>query len=245
MSTHLRRRGSPMPYELLAGVVPCPGGWLVASGKLVGINLFPQAPQVVARLREVLDAVPEYTVIALAAPVGLPDWPSRGGRACDREARRLLGWPRSGAVRSAPCRLVVDTRSRLSAVANNGGRLDVVSMRLLPRIKEVASEIQSHRQRTVYEAHPALSFFQLNGDKPLTTAKRTVDGIAERRRLLIKRMPGLEAFLDTRVAGASAWQLLDAAAVLWTARRIAARAVNRVPEQPEWNGEGLRMEIIR
>src|SRR5436189_2588237 len=127
MSTHLRRRGSPMPYELLAGVVPCPGGWLVASGKLVGINLFPQAPQVVARLREVLDAVPEYTVIALAAPVGLPDWPSRGGRACDREARRLLGWPRSGAVRSAPCRLVVDTRSRLSAAANNGGRLDVVT----------------------------------------------------------------------------------------------------------------------
>jgi predicted RNase H-like nuclease len=116
---------------------------------------------------------------------------------------------------------------------------------MLPRIKEVASEIQSHRQRTVYETHPALSFYQLNGDEPLTTAKRTTEGVAERRQLLIKRMPGLEMFVDNRVVGASPWQLLDACGVLWTARRIAARAVNRVPETPEWNGEGLRMEIIR
>jgi predicted RNase H-like nuclease len=245
MSKNLRRRGSQLPYELLAGVVSCPGGWLVVSGKLVGINLFPQQPQVVQHLRDVLDTVPGYSVIALAAPVGLPDWPSRGGRACDREARRLLGWPRSGAVRSAPCRMVVDARTELGAVANNGGRLDVVTLRLLPRIKEVASEVQSHRQRTVHEAHPALSFYQLNGDRPLAKPKRRSDGIAERQGLLVKRMPGLEGVLNNPIAGASPWRVLDAAAVLWTARRIAARAVNRVPEQPEWNAEGLRMEIIR
>jgi predicted RNase H-like nuclease len=218
---------------------------LVCSGKLVGINLFPQQPQVASRLRDVLDTVPEYSIIALAAPVGLPDRPTRGGRACDREARRLLGFPRSGAIRSAPCRTVVDARNAVSAVAKNGGRLDVVTKRMLPRIKEVASEIQSHRQRTVYEAHAALSFYQLNGDQPLATAKRTPEGDVERRQLLVNRMPGFEAFLDNRVAGASACQVLDAGAVLWTTRRIAARAVNRVPENPEWNGEGLRMEIVR
>jgi hypothetical protein len=39
--------------------------------------------------------------------------------------------------------------------------------------------------------------------------------------------------------------LLDAAAFMWTARRISARAGMRVPLDPEWDGEGLRMEIIR
>ena len=29
------QRGPNLPYDLLAGVVPCPGSWLLASGKTV------------------------------------------------------------------------------------------------------------------------------------------------------------------------------------------------------------------
>lgn len=245
MTTPFRRRGSKLPYELLAGVVPCPAGWLVAAGKLVGINLFAQDAHVVPRLRDVLDTVPEYTVIALAAPVGLPDWPTRGGRTCDREARQLLGWPRSAAVRSAPCRMAIGAKTALGAVANNGGRLDVVTLAQLPRIEEVANEIQSHWQRRVYEANAELSFYQLNGDRPLTASKRSAEGVAERRALLVDRIARAESLLDAQLRGIAQWHLLDAGAVLWTARRIIARAVNRVPESPEWNADGLRMEIIR
>jgi predicted RNase H-like nuclease len=245
MATELRRRGSQLPYQLLAGVVPCPGGWLVTAGKLVGINLFPQPGRVHAHLRDVLDSVPQYAVIALAAPVGLPDVPMHGGRACDKEARRLLGWPHSGAIRSAPCRAVFGALSPRSAAAHNGGRIDPITYQLLGRIKEVAEEVQSHWQRTVYEVHPELSFYQLNGDQPLTTRKRTAQGADERRTLLVKRFPGVESVLDSRVSGAAPRHLVDATAVLWTARRIAARAVTRVPAHPEWNGDGLRMEILR
>jgi predicted RNase H-like nuclease len=39
--------------------------------------------------------------------------------------------------------------------------------------------------------------------------------------------------------------VLDACVDLWTARRIAARAVSRLPEVPEWNDDGLRMELVR
>jgi len=39
--------------------------------------------------------------------------------------------------------------------------------------------------------------------------------------------------------------VLDACVDLWTARRIAARAVARLPEVPEWNEDGLRMEFVR
>ena len=43
---HLRK-GAPVPYRPLAGVEPCPGGWLVVPGKLQGVSLFPEPPQVI------------------------------------------------------------------------------------------------------------------------------------------------------------------------------------------------------
>jgi len=36
-----------------------------------------------------------------------------------------------------------------------------------------------------------------------------------------------------------------AAAFLWTARRIFAHAAIRIPEDPEWDEQGLRMEMFR
>ena len=39
--------------------------------------------------------------------------------------------------------------------------------------------------------------------------------------------------------------LLDVAAFVWTARRIFARAAIRIPQDPEWDEQGLRMEIVR
>jgi predicted RNase H-like nuclease len=106
--------------------------------------------------------------------------------------------------------------------------------------------VQSHRQRTIYEVHPELSFFQINGDKPLQYSKRTAKGVDERRELLRKRFPAADRSIS---AGTVPQRLnphvLDATAALWTARRVVAKAVTRVPEQPEWNGEGMRMEIVR
>jgi predicted RNase H-like nuclease len=32
---------------------------------------------------------------------------------------------------------------------------------------------------------------------------------------------------------------------MWTARRIVSRAITRLPEDPEWDSQGLRMEIVR
>jgi predicted RNase H-like nuclease len=39
--------------------------------------------------------------------------------------------------------------------------------------------------------------------------------------------------------------MLDVAAFMWTARRIFARAAVRMPEDPQWDEQGLRMEIVR
>ena len=49
-----------------------------------------------------------------------------------------------------------------------------------------------YRQRTVFEVHPELSFFQINGDVPLRWTKKFEVGREERRALLIKKIPGID-----------------------------------------------------
>ena len=99
-------RGGHLPYRTLAGVVPCPKGWLMASAKLQGITTSPEQPQRVKTFLDVLDYKPAFQVVALFSPVGLLDHPAAQGRSCEREARALLGRPRSSAVVSAPAPLL-------------------------------------------------------------------------------------------------------------------------------------------
>jgi predicted RNase H-like nuclease len=238
-------RGPQLPYQLLAGVVPFPRGWVVAPGKLVGITLYPDEPQTVPAFRDVIDAIPSYVVIALAAPIGLPDAPHRGGRKAERDARQLLGFPHSGAIASAPARQVLGATTYAKALRLNGGALDIITWQHLDHIAEVNGEMQPYLQRRVFEVQPELSFFQLNDDEPLRTRKRSAAGLVERRELLLRRLPGAERVLDAALPRVRPSHLVDACAALWTARRISARAVSRLPEDPEWNADGLRMEIIR
>ena len=62
---------------------------------------------------------------------------------------------------------------------------------------------------------------------------------------LIFLIPGVERIVNAELTDVPHSHLLDAAAFMWTARRISARAGMRVPLDPEWDGEGLRMEIMR
>lgn len=219
----------------------------MAGGKLVGTGLFPDPPTVETKLIDVIDHIPPFTVVCLAAPIGLPDRPIAHGRQCERDARRVLGWPRLGAVLSAPAVNVAElARSYDEAIHLNGGKLSPVTWGRIRHIREVREVIQSHIQRSVYEVHPELSFHQLNGDAPLVHSKHTPEGLKEREELLVRRLQGLEARLEAGwPKGSNRTNLLDALACLWTARRVAARAAVRIPENPEWNKDGLRMELTR
>jgi predicted RNase H-like nuclease len=115
----------------------------------------------------------------------------------------------------------------------------------LSRIAEVDSVIAPYWQRTVFEVHPELSFFQLNDDTRMQYSKHTMAGRAERRALLETKLPEIGRVLDAPLKRVRAHHLIDAAACLWTARRIASRGITRLPEDPEWDDAGLRMEIVR
>jgi predicted RNase H-like nuclease len=229
-------RGAPTPYRPIAGVEPYRRGWLIVMGKLQGVTMLPEPAVVMPSMLEILDYRPPFEVVALHSPIGLPD-DARGGRACDRAARHLLGARRGAAIVSPPPRSVLhdDTGEGLSAVVRAQ----------LPRIREVQRDVASYHQRSVFEVHPELGFYQLNHDTPLQHPKHTPKGIEERRALLEARMQGVERVLDRPPRGVGLAVLLDACVDLWTARRIAGRSMERLPEIPEWNADGLRMELVR
>src|SRR2546423_549031 len=145
--------------------------------------------------------------------MGLRGEPTGGGRAWARAARTLLG-VRGGAAVPAP-----PSRSMASDVSGTG--LSAVVRAQLARIREVQRDVASYHQRTVFEEHPELGFFQLNEDAPLRYGKRTHLGIEERLALLQARMPGLDRVLDNVPAGDRLPTVLDAWVSLWTARLIA------------------------
>ena len=238
-----RRGGGPdLPYRLIAGVEPCPGGWLVVGARLQGITAFPTEPEVFPTFAEILDYRPSFDVIAIHCHLSFPTEDTPGGRRCDQEARKLLGFARGGAVTSPPSRKLLETGD-LHQKARKG--LSPIQARMLERYAEVAQEMQPYRQRQVFEVHPELSFYQLNDDVPMQHAKESPEGVLERRTLVEARIPGIDVVIDASIPGVEQRHLLDASADMVTARRIAARAVERVPEDPEWDDAGVRMEILR
>ena len=214
----------------------------MVGARLQGITAFPTEPEVFATFAEILDYRPTYDVIAIHCHLSFPEEDTPGGRTCDKLARQLLGWPRSGAIGSPPSRRYLRTGD-LDARAAKG--LNPFNARLMRRFAEVAEEMQPYRQRQVFEVHPELSFYQLNEDRPMQHSKYTDEGVAERRALVEARIPGVDVVLEASLPGISPRHLLDATADMVTARRIAARAVDRLPEDPEWDEQGVRMELLR
>ena len=232
------RRGPDLPYKVVAGVTPWGSKWVVASAKMHATTFAPESPKVYDTFLDVLQERPAFVVIVVNAPIGFVDTSELGSRTCDRQGRALLG-RRGSALHNAP------TREELSGVAQERGEgIDAVTATLLPRYREIAAEMSPYRQRTVYEGHPELSFYQLNGNKPLRRSKKIEAGTLERRAILESKVPGANKILESELKRVPIKHLMDAAAMLWTARRVSAHAATRLPSDAEWDSEGIRMELV-
>lgn len=232
------RRGPQLPYSLIAGVTPWSQRWIVATAKIGGAIFAPAKPRVFDSFSEILSEAPAFSIIVVYAPIGYHDGPEFQIRTCDKQARRLLG-KRSFTIRNAP------TRSALPEGASlENSKLDAVSIKLLPRYREVAGLISPYRQRVVYEGNPELSFYQLNNNTPLTWSKNKENGALERLMLLEGKIPDINSIIEEGSKEIKPSHLLDAIALLWTARRVFGHAAQRIPSDGEWDSEGLRVEIV-
>jgi predicted RNase H-like nuclease len=232
------------PFKNLAGVTPCPGGWLVLPARLAGITVVAEEAFVVPKLAEVLDYRPSFDAAALNAPMGLPDAPSGQFRPCDREARDYVGWPRMVAINGTPCRDAIRTTS------GEARRLEPWmtkhDVRRLRWLREAEQELQPYHSRSFFSAHPDVSFTAMNSDVPLSTSPYHEDGRIERLELIRERLPGVdEVVTRTPPDGSAPVHLLQAAALLFTARRGSGRAISRMPIDPAWDDTGMRIEIVR
>jgi len=236
--------GRSLPYKTIAGVTPCPGGWLVFSARLAGVTVVAEDPFVLRTLAEVVDWRPRFDAVAINVPLGLHDEPSGPYRPCDEEARSMIGWPRRSAVGAVPSRAALHA-SRDEALALEPW-LRSGDLRRFRWLREADVELQPFHQRSYFSAHPDLSYTQMNGDVPLRTSPHQEDGVVERLQLVRAKLPGVERHLtEVPPDGAAQLHVLQAAGLLWTARRAAARAMTRMPLDPTWDTTGLRMELVR
>ena len=209
------------------GVDGARGGWVAAAAYERGTRTaFFAAVATLAEWRRGQPAGAQSPV-AIDIPIGLPT--EVGLRACDREARELLGERRSS-VFSPPARFLVEAADapppfpRVQAlVAERGGPgLSRQAAGILPKVHEVDGFLRADPRRAdwLFEVHPELCFRELSGGATLPPKRSAAGGLA-RLELVRDRFPDAPAQAATGEAGrrAALADLLDAYAALWTALR--------------------------
>jgi predicted RNase H-like nuclease len=185
----------------------------------------------------------------------LPERVGYGGRAAENAVRPLLG-ARQSSVFSVPSRTALeaaDYRAACGIALATSDPPRAVSKQLYmiaPKIREVDTCLRADPAAAacVFEVHPELAFWRLNGgvalDEPKKVKGRCYEpGLALRRRLLIEAGLPPAVVKDTPPRGAGPDDLLDALACVAIARRVHAGVARPFPDPPERDAFGLRMAI--
>jgi predicted RNase H-like nuclease len=227
---------------LFVGVDGCKAGWLCFT---VDLHNYETDFRIRPHFADVLIDFKCADVVAVDIPIGLPQ---SGARACDIEARKRLGKPRSNSVFPAPTRPILRATTYEKAcqksLRTDGKKTSKQAFGILSKVREVDQATSRGLQNWVYEVHPELCFCALDGGKAMQFGKLSASGRRERLKLLSNPYPQIRTHLDQldrRLAGPD--DLLDAAVAAWTAVRIGQKQAVHLPEEPEFDGTGLRMEI--
>jgi predicted RNase H-like nuclease len=167
------------------GVDGCARGWIAASQDASGTI----ACRRVETLAELFGGSARPRVVAVDVPIGLL---RRGARECDVEARRLLGIRRSSVFPRRPTRRPCPQR---------GGVSSIQTWAIVPKVVQIDCFLRADtmRRQVVREVHPEVSFFYLNGGRPMRMPKRTEGGHAD-------RVSALRSWCGLAIVAALAWR---------------------------------------
>ena len=236
----------------LVGVDGCRAGWIAAFLRPAGDEV---RVRIVPRFADVLAAPETPAIVAVDMPIGLPDRIGPDGRGPERAIRSLLG-ARQSSVFPVPPRAAIfaaDFGAACAAALAASEPPRKVSKQLFmiaPKIREIDELLRGDPALIprVYEVHPELAFWRLNGERALAEPKKVKGvcyepGLALRRDLLVAA--GLPAASVTAAPpkGAAADDLLDALACAAIARRIQVGAGRPFPDPPGRDGFGLPVAI--
>jgi predicted RNase H-like nuclease len=244
----------------VTGVDACKRGWVAVTLQAPGPVL--ATVRMHASLAGVLDDIPgsdPATIVGIDMPLGLVE---AGWRDADRLARGLLG-PRRSSIFAIPPRPVWAQATYQAANQRcrelTGQGFSIQAWGLRPKLLEANEYVRSCGHR-MYEVHPELAFGAIAG-APLPHSKHTAPGRDLRRELLAAAGIILPVTpprtVSSAAASASAWpatlapraprlpvtDTLDAAAVAWSAWRIAAGKAVVIPDQPQLDRHGHEITI--
>jgi predicted RNase H-like nuclease len=213
----------------VTGVDACRRGWVAVS----------LAADVTVTVGPLLDALlaTDAAVVGIDMPLGLLE---TGWREADRAARGLLGARRSSVFAIPPRAVWAEASYRtanLRCRELTGQGFSAQAWGLRAKLLE-ANRYRETCGHPLYEVHPELAFAAMAG-APLAASKHTAPGRDARRRLLARA--GLE--IPAAIPAALVGDVLDAAAVAWSARRIAAGQAITVPPVPQRDAQGREIAI--
>ena len=228
-----------MAVPAILGVDACPAGWVgvILAGRCVRVIVHAE----IGGLVTLAGTAGPLDVIAIDIPIGLADC---GPRQADLLARAAAG-RRWASVFVTPVRaaLQADTYADALAVSRTLTGRGISSQAF--RLRDKILQVDSWRERSpcrVVEAHPELSFAAMAG-APLSDSKSTWAGAVRRRDLLAAN--GLDLVDDLGLSGLRVGvdDVLDAAAVAWTATRVAVGTARRLPARAERFSDGVDCAI--
>jgi predicted RNase H-like nuclease len=220
----------------VVGVDGCSSGWIAVELTDGGP---PQAHHL-QRIDGVVTACGGAEVIGIDIPIGLPD---ASWRRADVEARKRLGPAGSSVFLTPPREVLTQTTHGLATarcVQLLGKGISRQSYGLAAKILEVERWLASAPCRVI-EVHPEVAFRALLG-RP-AARKKTWAGMVQRRSALAAEGIVLDDVTGEATVKAAVDDMLDAAVVAWTARRVSAGTARSLPEPPEHNAAGEEMAI--
>jgi predicted RNase H-like nuclease len=212
--------------------------WLVAMEHAPGRTAIEVVPTI-----DVLLSRAEIEVLVIDVPIGLLD---EGRRACDVAARRMIG-PRRNSVFTAPIRPMLGAETWEEACQRRheveGKRCSRQTFGILPLIRAVDHRMNPELQRRVREGHPEVSFTVMTG-APMAEYKGTPGGRRARLEVLRREFPDIDERIAEFGRPGALIDVLDAYAMLWTARRVRDGLATVLPDEVQYDARGLRAEIV-
>ena len=197
----------------------------------------------------------DATRVFIDIPIGLP---TDDRRQCDVEAKAKLGAQQSRVfytpIRDAVYEQNLDAAKALNEAA--GFSIQNQAWGIVPRIREVDEflDMNPTARDRLFETHPELCFYSLNGHEPVEPSKKTGAGIERRKSLLEDEYANartiyeesVDQYMTPKYASflSAADDILDALVAAVTAMRDENR-IARLPERrrPPRDARGLPMQL--
>ncbi len=160
----------------VAGVDGCRAGWIAVFRWLASQH--PPEVQIFQSFADVLGSEHRPCKIAVDMPIGLPEKIGQAGRGPEKAVRPLLGM-RQSTVFSIPARAAIyceDYREACSAALAHSmppKKVSKQTFHIFPKIREIDQLMTPELEERVFEVHPEVAFWRLNGQEPIAVPKKS------------------------------------------------------------------------